>query len=151
MRERIFRSVLLPAPFAPMMPTTSPTPTVKLTSFSAQNVVVSDGAPPRRFRRRNGAPTIETSDSRKFVALRDCPIAYRLLTPAIVIASDDIGKAPFNGREVAQRNDQENGRRDESGDDQLRRPRPAEHGRAEAGDHADHRIEPIEQPPVRGH
>src|SRR5215831_14581511 len=92
MRERIFRSVLLPAPFGPMMPTTSPTPTLKVTSLSAQNVVVSDEAPPRRFRRRNGAPIIETSDSRKFADATDCPIAYRLLTPAILIASDDIGK-----------------------------------------------------------
>src|SRR5262245_20813579 len=132
MRERIFRSVLLPAPFGPMMPTTSPTPTVKLTSFSAQKVVVSDAAPPRRFRRRNGAPTIETSDSRKFVVLSDCPIAYRLPTPTIVIALDDIGKAPFDGREIAQRNDQQNGAGHESGDDQLRRPHPAEHRRPEA-------------------
>jgi hypothetical protein len=38
-RERIFRSVLLPAPFSPMMPTFSPRATVKDTPRSAQNVV----------------------------------------------------------------------------------------------------------------
>ena len=36
MRLRIFSSVLLPAPFRPMMPTTSPRLTSKETSFSAQ-------------------------------------------------------------------------------------------------------------------
>ena len=37
MRLRIFSSVLLPAPLRPMMPTTSPGCTSKLTSSSAQN------------------------------------------------------------------------------------------------------------------
>ena len=36
MRETIFSSVLLPAPFRPMMPTTSPSLTSKETSFKAQ-------------------------------------------------------------------------------------------------------------------
>ncbi len=38
MRERIFSRVLLPAPFLPTIPRTSPRLTSKLTSFSAQNV-----------------------------------------------------------------------------------------------------------------
>ena len=37
MRLRIFNSVLLPAPFLPMTPTTSPWPTSKLRSSSAVN------------------------------------------------------------------------------------------------------------------
>ena len=37
MRERIFSSVDLPAPLRPMMPSTSPRLTSKLTSLSAQN------------------------------------------------------------------------------------------------------------------
>ena len=48
MRERIFSSVDLPAPLRPMMPTTSPRLTSKLTSLSAQNssIVIAgdDGA-----------------------------------------------------------------------------------------------------------
>ena len=39
MRDSTFSSVLLPAPFGPTMPITSPTPTRNETSFSAQNVV----------------------------------------------------------------------------------------------------------------
>ena len=45
-RDRIFRSVLLPAPFRPMMPTTSPTRTSKLTSRSAQKSVADVASPP---------------------------------------------------------------------------------------------------------
>ena len=41
MRLRILRRVLLPAPFRPMMPMTSPCLTSKLTSLSAQNSSIS--------------------------------------------------------------------------------------------------------------
>ena len=37
-RESTFRNVLLPAPFRPINPTTSPSATSKEMSFSAQNV-----------------------------------------------------------------------------------------------------------------
>src|ERR1700726_1895342 len=49
MRVRIFRSVLLPAPLAPMIPTTSPCSISNETSLSAQNV--SDVDFPVRLKR----------------------------------------------------------------------------------------------------
>ena len=68
-RERIFSSVDLPAPFRPMMPTTSPGFTSKLTSLSAQiDLRVGSAVPipaersPEAIDGRNGS---WTSDSRR--------------------------------------------------------------------------------------
>jgi hypothetical protein len=59
-RDRIFRSVLFPAPFRPMMPTTSPCSTVKSTSRRAQksDVAAFDraGAPVSRAAARRADP-----------------------------------------------------------------------------------------------
>src|SRR3954471_20611752 len=141
MRERILSSVLLPAPFGPMMPTTSPTPTLKLTSLSAQNSVVSAVSwPARRRSRRSGPPSIETMDSRKFVASSVRPMAYRLATPAIVMASDDIGKPAFDDHEVAQRHHEHDRCAREGFENEIARQRPSEHGVSKARDHPDHRI-----------
>src|SRR6185503_1112742 len=109
MRDRILSRVLFPAPFAPMMPTTSPTPTSKLTSRSAQKSVAVEVWPPSRRSRRHGADATAAIDSRKFVGRGARPIVYRLLTPAMVIASDDIGKPPFDGHEIAQAGGEQHG------------------------------------------
>ncbi len=62
-RERIFSSVLLPAPLRPMMPTTSPARTSKLMSRIAQSC--SSAEPRLRPRNmRKGAAAIDASESR---------------------------------------------------------------------------------------
>ncbi len=58
MREMILSSVLLPAPFRPMMPTTSPCPTSNDTSRSAQIISSGGGGCPIRRRRRTGALSV---------------------------------------------------------------------------------------------
>ena len=70
MRDRIFSSVLLPAPLRPMMPTTSPRLTSKETSFSAQIVGLSwlplplEECCAAERRRRKGAATASVITSR---------------------------------------------------------------------------------------
>src|SRR4051812_11041199 len=80
MRERIFSSVDLPAPFRPITPSASPGATSKLTSLSAQSVLWFD--PPLRRQRLSGAfaaPTI-VSRSVAYDSLR-VPSRYCLLRP----------------------------------------------------------------------
>ena len=48
MRERIFSSVLLPAPLWPMMPTISPCRTSRFTSFKRPDVAARSSGPPLR-------------------------------------------------------------------------------------------------------
>ena len=63
MRERIFSSVLLPAPLRPMTPMTSPCATSSETSLSAQKCIVG-GAALRAVEQRAGAVTALTTESR---------------------------------------------------------------------------------------
>ncbi len=67
MRERILSSVLLPAPLRPMMPTTSPASTSKLTSFRAQIVLTCPVDEPAWRRRRMGAAAALVMASRSVV------------------------------------------------------------------------------------
>src|SRR5437660_580599 len=90
MRERILSSVLLPAPLRPMMPTTSPRFTSKLTSFSAQKAcspLTASADSPARSRRR-GSRTMSVIDSRIVLyGLRSPPIWYCLPSPATRMAT----------------------------------------------------------------
>src|SRR5882672_6516175 len=84
MRERIFKSVLLPAPLRPMMPTTSPGGTARLTSRSAQMLVSVERAPERR--RLKGARALVINDSRSVPYWAFAPpMRYRLLNPSTVM------------------------------------------------------------------
>ena len=88
MRDRIFSSVLLPAPLRPMMPTTSPGWTSNETSCSAQKSlhrhVAAADLPEAAQRRRGhvGQRGRETSSSRSSRARAD----RRLLSPSALIA-----------------------------------------------------------------
>ena len=74
MRDRIFSSVLLPAPFRPMMPTTSPGATLNDTSFSAQmqrrrgrSAEAAAGGPPDSRRHDAAAASESVSRSEPYV------------------------------------------------------------------------------------
>jgi hypothetical protein len=64
MRLRILSSVLLPAPFLPMMPTTSPFPTSNDTSRSAQKSSVVTAADREPLNQVSGAAAAAAIDSR---------------------------------------------------------------------------------------
>src|SRR6185436_10089695 len=151
-RERIFSSVLFPAPLGPMMPTTSPTCTSKLTSCSAQNSAVSSESwPASRRSRRNGAPTSDTSDSRNCVVCCVRPIAYFFATPLMAMAGlDDIGEPALDGAEVAEGDGEQHSRAGKGDPDQIEGQRASEDRVTEADDHAYHRVQRVEQPPPRG-
>src|SRR5262249_53194476 len=120
MRLRILRSVLLPAPFRPMMPTTSPLATSKLKSFSAQNSSLSDAAAGPRVDRRKGAVNARVSASRNVTpALRSRPMIYcfercstliamgflacmidRRVLETSALTSNDIGEPALNSLKI---------------------------------------------------
>src|SRR5574341_1382210 len=78
-RERILRSVLLPAPLRPTRPSTSPLSRRKLTSFNAHS---SDPALVRRPLRDQRL----TIASRSIVGRSACPRRYRLERCSTLIA-----------------------------------------------------------------
>ena len=63
MRDSTLSSVLLPAPFGPTMPMTSPTPTSKETSAAPRICVALSPRPARCWKRRHGPVTQLVSDS----------------------------------------------------------------------------------------
>src|SRR3990170_5016951 len=77
MRERILRRVLLPAPFRPMMPMTSPSFTSNETSSSAQNGSRDSDRPLAFVHRFLGRETISS-----------CSVLYGCLTSARAISYD---------------------------------------------------------------
>src|SRR5271157_5042895 len=107
-RERIFSSVLFPAPLRPMIPTTSPGRTSNDTSFNAQN----GGFCSERFLRPSnalrGADASLLSWSRRVVyRSRGPPSRYSLPRPSTrtassLIPSRHIGKGSFHPPEVKQ-------------------------------------------------
>src|SRR5664279_6396265 len=78
MRDRIFSSVLLPAPFRPMTPMTSPCSTSNETSRRAQKLFCSESADPRERTRGTMPPAIPDNDSRSVVYCEPVPSRYRL-------------------------------------------------------------------------
>src|SRR5579864_4953637 len=103
MRLSVLSRVLFPAPLRPMTPTTSPRPTSKETSRSAQNVSHST--------RRNGCRSLSISASAAVVCRTLlCAIGYALPRPRREIAvppealafgpsampSDNIGEPPLH-------------------------------------------------------
>src|SRR5689334_10663764 len=109
-RDRTFSSVLLPAPFGPTIPITSPTSTSKLTSRSAQNCGAA--LPPFRcWSRRHGDDRVAMSDSRKDDTPIGAPIVYRLPSPSTAMATlDDIRKSPFDTEEIRRTHDEKDQR-----------------------------------------
>src|SRR5471032_1006635 len=102
MRDSTFSSVLLPAPFGPTMPITSPTPTRNETSFSAQNFVDRVSWPLIWRKRRHGPATHDVIDSPSVVSpIGIVPIVYCLPSSWMTMASDDIGEPALHLEEVA--------------------------------------------------
>ena len=102
-RERIFSSVLFPAPFRPMIPTTSPRRTSKDTSRRAQIEV--SGVPFRKLRmRRMGAPSAPIIASRR-VRCRTwlAPIRYTFDKPSTRIATSVARSDVICGRPAGSR------------------------------------------------
>ena len=98
MRDRIFSSVDLPAPLRPMMPSTSPRLTSKLTSFSAQNSsIVSPATIGAAAQHVDGlARKTSRSAARDHVAQRDIALALGLVADDVFLAEplgadDDVG------------------------------------------------------------
>src|SRR5580765_4313768 len=151
MRESTFSSVLLPAPFGPTMPITSPTPTRKETSFNAQNVVFPWPLAAICLNRRHGPVTQEVIDSPSVLSPMDVvPIAYCLPSFSMTMASDDIGEPALHVEEVADARHEHHCGGRAGGEDHGARKRSAEHARTEAGDHPHHRIQCIQLVPLRG-
>src|SRR5262245_14575560 len=90
MRLSIFSKVLLPAPFRPMIPITSPFLTSKETSLRAQNVSVCAFL--------KGCLNRSTITSRKLGLFSELWVSsYDFASPRMDIAtSDDIRKPPFH-------------------------------------------------------
>ena len=87
MRERILSSVDLPAPLRPMMPSTSPRLTSKLTSLSAQNSSVLSPATMRAAARHVGRAAPGTArGARDHVAQRDVALALGLVADEVFLA-----------------------------------------------------------------
>src|SRR5579862_3619439 len=109
MRESTFRSVLLPAPFAPMRPRTSPRRTRKLTSSRPQIRSRSECTPPER-ERLAGALNISVMTSRSARYGSRSPTRYLLLTRSArrTMSSDDIGEAPLDAAEIRNPADEQN-------------------------------------------
>src|ERR1051325_5028280 len=110
MRERTFNRVDLPAPLRPMMPTTSPGFTSKLTSFNAHKAALPLPSPAGR--RVKGARRALTRASRKvpYEASR-VPMRYSLLRFSTLIIGcillDEIGETLFHTAEGIGRRDQQ--------------------------------------------
>src|SRR3954447_12553201 len=148
MRDNTFSSVLLPAPFGPTMPITSPTSTRKQTSFSAQNVLVPSALPLICLNRRHGPATHDVIDSPNVVSpIAVVPIVYCFPSFSMTMASDDIGKPPFHLEEIANAGREHHHRGDAGDENHARRERAAKHAGPEAGNHPDHRIQRIERVP----
>ena len=92
MRDRIFSSVLLPAPLRPMMPTTSPRAISNDTSSSAQNSVASGGLRGRAThahgRRDSAVDGVAQRDGSSRLPRADAVALGQMLD-----ANDDIGHA----------------------------------------------------------
>ena len=147
-RERILSSVLLPAPFRPMIPTTSPAAMSKVTSRRAQKVSGGRrrGRCASRAAGRRKAPAERLADG----PVRDSSAAEAVFLPEVPnpnygVAherlSDDIGEGPLHAPEVERarnKHEQGDGRaRDEdrpgpsspsrgAPSGTLRRPRPSD-------------------------
>ena len=156
MRERIFSSVLLPAPLRPMMPTTSPCSTSNETSFSAQI------RSPARARPVRGSATAAASDAERILVRVSRRSRYACARPSgtacRVRRSADrglvrahlrpLGERPLHAPEVERAADENHGRRARrDSDHRPGRRRGAEQRPAEALDHAGHRIDPVQRPP----
>ena len=82
MRLRILRSVVLPAPLRPMMPTTSPRLTSNETSFKAQKSSI-DGGAPKRVRR-----LLKTRPKSVRYHIAQCGVTLRPLVANTVFLTD---------------------------------------------------------------
>src|SRR5918911_368345 len=145
MRERIFSSVVLPAPLRPITPTAWPRATSKPTSSSAQ--ISSRRTRCRRSRRK--ARRASPSSSSRSVRKATCsPIAYCFARPRTEITrSDDIGEAPLGAGEVDGADDDEDDRRADRDEQRAQvRAADAEQAPAEAVDHAGHRVQAVDRP-----
>src|SRR5437588_4056340 len=141
-RERIRSSVVLPAPFRPMLPRTSPSRTWKETSSSAQ--MRSRGVRPVRSVRR---PCTRWSRSVS-IAECICPIRYCFERPTtsmarlVIVPSDQVGEVALDTTEVpdpAQHHPERDAEAD--GVDVVVRKAAPQHGPAEAVDHPGHRVQ----------
>src|SRR5438105_4292144 len=141
-RERIRSSVVLPAPFRPMIPSTSPSRTWKETSSSAQ--MRSRGVRPVRSVRR---PCTRWSRSVS-IAECICPIRYCFERPTtsmarlVIVPSDQVGEVALDTTEVpdpAQHHPERDAEAD--GVDVVVRKAAPQHGPAEAVDHPGHRVQ----------
>ena len=87
MRRRIFSNVLLPAPLRPMMPSTSPRLTSKLTSLSAQNSSTVSPATMARPRAMSAVLRQKLRAPRaKHVAQRDIALALGRMADHVFLA-----------------------------------------------------------------
>src|SRR5919198_4044066 len=141
-RERTRRSVVLPAPFRPMIPSTSPSRTSKETSSSAQ--MCSRGVRPVRSVRR---PCTRWSRSVS-IAECICPIRYCFERPTtsmamlVVVSSDQVGEVALDAAEVPEPAQHHRDRDAEAdGVDVVVRKAAPQHRPAEAVDHPGHRVE----------
>src|SRR3954451_14607424 len=148
MRDSTLSSVLLPAPFAPTMPMTSPTPTRNVTSLSAQKVFACGLWPPICRNRRHGPAAHEVSASPSVRSPTGvAPIVYCLPSRSTTMASDDIGEPALHLQEVPHAGRQHYGGRQRRDRDDPLWKGPAEHARPEPGDHAGHRVERVQRVP----
>src|SRR5689334_7032108 len=136
MRDRIFSSVDLPAPLRPMMPSTSPCFTSKLTSFSAQKRWSAATLPRNWPTRLSGARITSVSVSTKVCVCgaADAPSTYSLPRPSATtgcMALDDVGETPLHPQEVLHADDQHHQRRCAGDQDALRVIRHVEDGVAQ--------------------
>src|SRR5688500_3785506 len=146
--ERIFRSVVFPAPLRPMIPSTSPRGTSKLTPPRAASSPCSGRAvprarwsaerPPRTIASRR-LPWSTSRSPRRYVLLRSRTESAR---------SDDVCKDALQPLEVDEpgHEDDEPAQAGEAHLPELR-PHPAEHRPAEPLDGTRHRVEPVERLP----
>src|SRR3954469_5568219 len=123
MRESTLSSVLLPAPFGPTMPITSPTPTRNVTSLNAQNVFACASWPLICRNRRQGPAAHEVSDSPSVRSpIGVTPIVYCFPSRSTTMASDDIGEPALHLEEVPHaRGEHNRGRHRRDRDDALRK------------------------------
>src|SRR4051794_2516514 len=148
MRDSTLSSVLLPAPFAPTIPMTSPTPTRNVTSLSAQKVFAWRLWPPIWRKRRHGPAAHEVSDSPSVRSpIGVAPIVYCLPSRSTTMASDDIGEPALHLQEVAHASGEHSRRGERRDDDDALRKRAAQDAGAEPRDHPCHRVQRVERVP----
>src|SRR5215204_524247 len=148
MRERIFSSVVLPAPLRPMIPSTSPRGTSKLTWSSAQ-IESRAGRGRRRARCTAFANSPETASRRLPCRTSRSPRRYRFARPRTSIAgSDNVGELPFLAPEVDDAHDEH----DEAAEGRQRDvavlgTNAAEQPPAPTLDDPGHGVQPEQRPP----